>query len=172
MPTTRCTQLAATAALTTAALMGCSAPKGDHDARAWNNAARRDTNAWMIRTYQGQQVENAITRQHTIWSHHFVEGTTALTPRAQRDLGVLRDHYIRHGGGVLTVRQGEAGDELFASRLEKVTGWLADAGVPMDTVAIEHGLFTGDGKRSTRAATDYVKPSEDEPYSFHEKKSQ
>jgi hypothetical protein len=37
----------------------------------------------------------------------------------------------------------------------------------MDTVTVQHDLYTGDGKRSTRAAEDYVRPSSDEPYTFH-----
>tara|TARA_Y100001933_G_scaffold155329_1_gene153564 strand:- start:996 stop:1523 length:528 start_codon:yes stop_codon:yes gene_type:complete len=154
-------------ALAGLALVGCQSGRSDLSTIEWNDDARRDTNAWLINTYQGQQVENAITRQHTIWSHHFVQGTTALTPRAERDLGVLRDHYIKHGGGVLTVRQGEADDALFADRLRTVRGWLAQEGVPMASLDIQHDLYTGAGKRSTRAAEDYVRPSSDEPYDIH-----
>ena len=150
-----------------AVLIGCASEHQDLAGIEWNDQARRDTNAWMLRTYQGQQVENAVARQHTIWSHHFVQGTTSLTPRAERDLGILRDHYLRHDGGVLTVRQGEASDELFERRLEVLNTWLADEGVRMAGGVVEHDLYTGDGKRSTRAAQDYVRPSSDEPYSYH-----
>lgn len=85
-----------------------------------------------------------------------------------RDLGILRDHYLRHDGGVLTVRQGEASDELFEARLAVLESWLGDEGVQMASVTIEHDLYTGDGKRSTRAAGDYVRPSADNPYDFHQ----
>lgn len=134
----------------------------------WNNQARRDTNAWLVHTYNGEQVENAIKRQRTIWSHQFVEGTTSLTPRGERDLGILRDHYLEHDGGVLTLRQGEAEDELFTRRLQTVTDWLRSEGVNMAAVEVRHDLYRGSGGRSTRAAEDYVRPSSDEPYSFHE----
>ena len=151
-----------------ALLSGCAGKQGGLADVEWNDQARRDTNAWMIRTYQGQQVENAITRQHTIWAHHFVQGTTSLTPRAERDLGILRDHYLRHDGGVLTVRRGDASDELFEARLAVLDSWLSDEGVRMASVTVEHDLYTGDGKRSTRAAQDYVRPSSDEPYNYHQ----
>jgi hypothetical protein len=156
---------AATACLT---LAGCQSSQGDLASIEWNDQARRDTNAWLIRTYQGEQVENAVTRQHTIWSHHFIQGTTALTPRGERDLGILKDHYLQHQGGVLTVRQGEADDELVAARLETIHAWLTDAGVAMASVDVQHDLYTGAGKRSTRAAQDYVRPSSDQPYTFHQ----
>lgn len=149
-------------------LVGCQGAGGGNAAMEWDDDARRETNSWLLRTYQGQQVENAVTRQHTIWSHHFVQGTTSLTPRAERDLGILRDHYLKHGGGVLTVRQGEADDELYRARLAVLNSWLSDAGVPLATVAIHDDLYAGDGKRSTRAAQDYVRPSDDSPYGFHE----
>jgi hypothetical protein len=97
-----------------------------------------------------------------------VQGTTALTPRAQRDLGVLASHYIEHDGGVLTVRQGEADDGLFARRLAVINDWLTDAGVRMETVTVSHDLYTGDGKRSTLTAEDYVRPGDDSPYRFHD----
>ena len=153
--------------LASLAAVGCQSGSAQMDGMEWNDQARRDTNAWMVRTYQGQQVENAVTRQHTIWSHHFVQGTDSLTPRAERDLGILRDHYLRHDGGVLTVRQGEADDELFTERLTVIKDWLEDEGVRMAGVTVEHNLFTGEGKRSTRAAEDYVRPSSDQPFSFH-----
>ena len=162
---TRTTLVLAAAGL---ALAGCQNNKSDLANIEWNDQARRDTNAWLLRTYQGEQVENAVKRQHTIWSHHFVEGTTSLTPRAERDLSILRDHYIEHGGGVLTVRQGEADDDLFARRLDIVKGWLANEGVALAGLDIQHDLYTGAGKRSTRAAEDYVRPSSDMPYSFHQ----
>ena len=165
----RTTHLCAVLALVAlAAAGGCAKKHKGFAGIEWNDQTRRDTNAWMIRTYQGQQVENAVTRQHTIWSHHFVQGTTSLTPRALRDLGILRDHYLRHDGGVLTVRQGEASDELFKARLAVLESWLGDEGVQMAGVTIEHDLYTGDGKRSTRAAGDYVRPSADNPYDFHQ----
>lgn len=148
-------------------LTGCQQSGNSNADMSWNDNDRKDTNAWLIRTYNGQQVENAVTRQHTIWSHHFVEGTTALTPRGERDLGILRDHYTRHGGGILTVRQGEADDELYETRLAVLNSWLTSRGVGMDTVTVQHNLYTGDGKRSTRAAQDYVRPSADEPFTFH-----
>lgn len=155
------------AAMLAAMTTGCANQHHELSGVEWNDQARRDTNAWLLRTYQGQQIENAVTRQHTIWSHHFVQGTTSLTPRAERDLGILRDHYLRHDGGVLTVRRGEAGDELFEARLATLEDWLEGEGVRLASVTVEHDLYTGDGKRSTRAAQDYVRPSSEEPYDFH-----
>jgi len=148
-------------------ITGCQQSNKTTTMMDFDDGDRKDTNAWLIRTYQGQQVENAVARQHTIWSHHFIEGTTALTPRGERDLGILRDHYTRYGGGILTVRRGEADDELYESRLATLNDWLTDKGVPMETVDIQSDLYTGDGKRSTRAAQDYVRPSSDEPFAFH-----
>lgn len=148
-------------------LAGCQQTGSSTAHMDWDDDDRKDTNAWLVRTYNGQQVENAITRQHTIWSHHFIEGTTALTPRAVRDLGILRDHYTRHGGGVLTVRRGEADETLYERRVAVLNDWLTEAGVGMDTVDVQHDLYTGAGKRSTRAAQDYVRPSSEEPFSFH-----
>lgn len=148
-------------------ITGCQQSNKTTTMKDFDDGDRKDTNAWLIRTYQGQQVENAIARQHTIWSHHFVEGTTVLTPRGFRDLGILRAHYARYGGGILTVRQGEAGDELYEARLATLSDWLTEQGVPMATVDVQSDLYTGDGKRSTRAAEDYVRPSSDEPFAFH-----
>lgn len=47
----------------------------------------------MVTSLQDEAVENAIIRQHTIFSYHFVPGAPYLTELGERDLDVLAHHY-------------------------------------------------------------------------------
>jgi hypothetical protein len=137
----------------------------------WDNDARRDTNEWLNRTYFETQVSNAVIRQHTIYDHHFVEGAAVLTPRGERDLEVLARYYERHGGGRLFLPRGDAGDDLYAARLAAVRRGLEGHRVDLSMVSIENGLWSTDSTPAIRAGADFARPSDDKPYSFHDKES-
>lgn len=133
----------------------------------WDDQARGDTNAWLLRTYFDTQTKNAVARQQTLYGHHFVDHTDQLTPRGRRDLSILAEQYARNGGGVLSVHRGDASPDLYQRRVEYVRQRLAAAGADPSLVTIHDGIWTGEGTPSTRAGADYAAPSEDLPFSFH-----
>lgn len=146
-------------------LAGC---QSEHKQVAdWDNDARSDTNAWMLRTYFDTQTTNGIVRQHTLFPHHFVDGTSRLTERGERDLAVLAGHYAQYEGGVLVMPRGHVPAETYAMRLESVRVALARGGVEPALVTIDDGLWSGETTRSTRSGADFARPSDDNPFGFH-----
>jgi len=47
----------------------------------------------MVASLQEEAVENAIIRQHTLYSYHFVADAPYLTELGERDLDILANHY-------------------------------------------------------------------------------
>jgi hypothetical protein len=151
----------------TGMLAGCNSTKPQPIAE-WDDNARRDTNEWLMRTYFSTQVDNAVIRHRTIYEHHFVEGSAALTPRGDRDIAILARYYNRHDGGTLLLPRGDADDALYGRRLAVVESRLRSAGVDLSRVSIEDGLWAGQTAPSIRAGADYARPSSDTPFSFHD----
>ena len=148
-------------------LTGCQTPEPRE--ADWSNDDRAATNAWMLRTYFDDQVTNGIVTQHTIYPHHFIDGTAKLTERGRRDLSVLAGSYADNEGGVLVMPHGRIPDELYQRRIAAVRAALAEAGVEPSLVMIDDGVWDGDSVRSTRAAEDFTRPSDPDPYHFHTK---
>lgn len=149
-----------------AALAGCQSKPAQ--VAEWNDDTRGETNAWMLQTYFDQQIENGVVRQHTLWSHHFVDGTTTLNERGQRDLHILAQHYIRHDGGILNLPRNGTPREIYDRRLDVVRETLADAGVSVDSVVFDADSWTGQTQSSLRSGEDYVRPSDPNPFNFNE----
>jgi hypothetical protein len=137
----------------------------------WDNASRRDTNEWLLRTYFDTQTKNAIVRQHTLYDHHFVSGTADLNPRGERDLSIIAEHYARIGGGTLRMPRGDARGGLYERRLASVRAALSMEGLDPSAVEIVDEIWTADTQDSPRAGADYAEPSDEMPYSFHQEAS-
>ena len=106
----------------------------------------------LVNTLNNIQVENAIITQHTLYAYHFVTDGAALNDLGQRDLKVLARHYKEHPG-VLNVRQGETGAELYYARVAQVQTGLKEAGVDVGRMTISDGMPGGPGMRSETIVT-------------------
>lgn len=155
---------------TAGVLAGCQSPQ--QQAADWSNDDRAATNAWMMRTYFDDQITNGIVTQHTIYPHHFVDGTAKLTERGRRDVSVLAGYYAENEGGVLVMPHGRISQELYRKRIDAVRVALASGGVEPALVMIDDGVWDGDSVRSTRAGEDFSRPSDPDPYHFHTQNSQ
>ncbi len=155
---------------TAGVLAGCQTP--NQRAGEWTNDDRAATNAWLMRTYFDDQVTNGIVTQHTIYPHHFVDGTARLTERGRRDLAVLAGYYADNGGGMLVMPHGRVPHDLYEQRVAAVRVALASGGVEPSLVIIDGGVWNGDSIRSTRAGEDFSRPSDPDPYNFHSPNSQ
>ncbi len=151
-------------------LAGCQSPR--QQTGEWTNNDRAATNAWLMRTYFDDQVTNGIVTQHTIYPHHFVDGTAKLTERGRRDLAVLAGYFAENEGGVLIMPHGRTPQELYEQRVEAVRVALAGGGVEPSLVTIDDGVWDGETVRSTRAGEDFSRPSDPDPYNFHSSNSQ
>jgi hypothetical protein len=106
----------------------------------------------LVNTVNNLQIENALVTQHTLYPYHFVTDGAALNDLGQRDLAVLARHYKEHPG-VLNVRQGPAGAELYSQRVAQVQSRLKEAGVDVDQMTIFDGLPGGRGMPSEEIVT-------------------
>ncbi|USN98239.1 MAG: hypothetical protein H6810_08610 [Phycisphaeraceae bacterium] len=151
-------------------LAGCrSAPQ--EVSREWDDDARGDTNAWLMRTYFDTQTTNGITSQHTIYPHHFVDGTAELTVIGRRDIAALAEHYTRYGGGELVMPNGGVSTELYQARVDAVRDCLRSDGADPTLVAFSDGVWKGVTTASTRAGADFARPSSQDPYHFHDQEA-
>ena len=164
--TQRITTLIAACATAAITLIGCQSKPAQ--VAEWTDETRKETNSWMIRTYFDKQMENGIVRQHTLWSHHFIDGTHTLNERGQRDLHILAEHYIRHNGGMLNMPRNGTPREIYERRLDAVRESLASAGVSVDSVVFDADTWTGQTQSSIRSGADVIRPSDPKPFNFHE----
>jgi hypothetical protein len=164
------TRLALALLVAPALLTGCQSKPPQ--IAEWDDEARGETNAWMLRTYFDKQVENGVVRQHTLWSHHFVDGTASLNERGERDLHILAQHYIRHNGGILNLPRNGTPHDLYNRRTTAVRESLAEAGVNVAAVVLETDTWAGQTQSGIRAGSDFVRPSDPSPFTFHEGSSQ
>jgi len=155
-----------TAGLLAVPLVGCQSKQ--KEVAEWDDDARGSTNGWLLSSYYDTQIENGVVRQHTLWSHHFVDGTDVLNERGQRDLNILADHYRRYKGGVLNLPRNGTQRTLYERRTASVRETLASAGVDVGSVVFDTETWTGQTQPSIRAGADVVRPSDDKPYNFHE----
>lgn len=123
--------------------VGCSNPQP-----AYVGQDERPLNEAMIRSYKSSSVNQAIVRQQTLYSYHFVAGSADLSQVGTRDVEVLADHYRDHPG-TLNLRRGDANEDLYNRRIQTVTNALAAVGVYGSRVAISDGLPGGDGTDSS-----------------------
>jgi len=112
----------------------------------------------LVNTVNNLQVENAIITQHTLYPYHFATDGAGLNDLGQRDLMVLARHFKEHPG-VLNVRQGETGAELYSARVAQVQSRLKEAGVDTGRMTISDGMPGGPGMRSEAIVTTTPKTS-------------
>lgn len=106
-------------------------------------------NMWAAKEIHQAALHQAILAQSTLYPYHFVNGAAALNELGWRDLQVLAEHFVTHGGA-LSVRHGNASEELYAERVQAVQDALAAAGVAPDRVRLSDGPPGGDGATSER----------------------
>jgi hypothetical protein len=97
-------------------------------------------------------VRNAIVRQETLYPYHFVVGGAALNDLGRSDLGILATHY-KECPGRLSIRRGDATDELYEARVQEVLSVLGQRGVNMDRASIVDSPARGDGIATEKVLT-------------------
>ncbi|MEX0746057.1 MAG: hypothetical protein WD118_10695 [Phycisphaeraceae bacterium] len=137
--------LACNACLLLALGSGCQSSA--HETGGIHHTERSESNAWLVSSYQQQQMQAAVVRQRTIYPHHFHDRTAELNELGQRDLAILARHFDRWPGE-LNVRQSEADDPLYEARLVTVRQALEDEGVDLDAMTLADGEPGGDGVAS------------------------
>jgi len=116
------------------------------------NKAEKNLDTELVNTLNNIQVENAIITQHTLYPYHFVTDGAGLNDLGQRDFMVLAKHFKEHPG-VLNVRQGEAGTDLYSARVAQVQSRLKEAGVDISRMTISDGMPGGPGMLSETIVT-------------------
>ena len=99
-------------------------------------------NMWAGAAFRRASIEQAIVAQATLFPYHFEEGSPALNPLGERDLGVLGEH-LRQYPRPLRLRRGDSSQALYEARLATVHTALADLGVDTSLVEISDGLPGG-----------------------------
>jgi len=90
-------------------------------------------------------IRNAILEQHTIYPYHFETGTALLNSLGERDLAVLADSFRQAGRGEISLRRGDASDELYAARTDSIKTALTRLGLTADNVKIDDAAAGGEG---------------------------
>jgi hypothetical protein len=109
----------------------------------------QEANRWSVQWVQDEAAHNAVIRQHTVFPHHFVDGSPQLNSHGARDLAVLGRHLARYQGQV-NVRQGVADAALYGARVEAVRSALEQHGVAAATLPIGDAPPGGDGATADR----------------------
>lgn len=113
------------------------------------NAAMRLENTERIQAFSDDAATEAVLRQKAVFSHHFVPDTAQLNTLGEKELLILSNHYARYGGD-LSVRQGDATEELYELRIGTVRHFLSEHGAIIDNVEIIDSYPSGDGMASYR----------------------
>jgi hypothetical protein len=98
--------------------------------------ADRRSDLAAVDTTRDTGIRDAILAEHTIYPYHFEEGTALLNSLGERDLAVLADSFRQNNSGVISIRQGDASDELYAQRTQTIKTALTRLGVVADNVKI------------------------------------
>jgi len=106
-------------------------------------------NMWAANEIHQASLHQAILAQSTFYPYHFVNGAGVLNELGWRDLQVLAEHFVAHGGA-LSVRRGNASEELYNERLKSVQDALSAAGVEAGRVTISDSPPGGPGTTSER----------------------
>jgi hypothetical protein len=130
--------------LTLGILCGCEETMTDGESR--------NLDVELVKTINNIAVENAIITQHTLYPYHFVADGEQLNELGQRDFGVLAQHFKEHPG-VMNIRQGEAGAELYEARVAQVLSGLKQAGVETSRMSISDAMPGGSGMSSEQVIT-------------------
>lgn len=101
-------------------------------------------NLWVNEHIRQASLREAILTQSTLYPYHFVVGSDELNSLGWRDMEILAPHFVAHGG-TLSVRRGDASQELYAERLQRVETALAAAGVEAGRVRVTDSAPGGPG---------------------------
>lgn len=112
----------------------------------------KDLDVQLVNTINNVQVENAIIAQHTLYPYHFVADGEDLNDLGQRDFGVLAKHFKEHPG-ILNLRRGQAGADLYEARVAHVMSGLKKAGIETKRMSVADGMPGGPGMPSEQAVT-------------------
>ncbi|MAE68050.1 MAG: hypothetical protein CMJ18_27690 [Phycisphaeraceae bacterium] len=111
---------------------------------SYTDRDKSDANRWLVDSYFERQAEAGALREHTFYPHHFEEGSNAMNSLGRRRLSILAKHYHEHGGR-LNIHRGDAGEDLYAARVNRVVQELNQAGVDTHRVTIGDEASGGDG---------------------------
>jgi type IV pilus biogenesis protein CpaD/CtpE len=106
--------------------------------------ADRRSDLASVDTTRDTGIRDAILTEHTIYPYHFETGTALLNSLGERDLAVLADNYRQNGSGVISLRRGDASDELYAARTLAIKSALTHLGVTADNVKIDDAPASGE----------------------------
>ncbi len=132
---------AATGALFVA--MGCETPESN---LMIDGPEASSMNKWMVESYLRRQEENALTRQHTIYPYHFIEGSAQFNDLGHRDIAVLAGHIKKYPGMMINVRHRGQTGQLMEARVDAIKAAMTEAGLTVDLVS--DGTPGGEGMAS------------------------
>jgi hypothetical protein len=106
----------------------------------------------LVNTINNVGVENAIITQHTLYPYHFAADGEKLNDLGLSDFAVLAKHFTEHPG-ILNIRRGETGTELYEARVAYVMSKLKEAGVETNRMSVSDGMPGGAGMPAERVVT-------------------
>jgi hypothetical protein len=104
---------------------------------------------WATEQIRTASIDQAILRQRTVFSYHFHPGSGRLNELGRRDLAVLSRRYVLEAGE-LSVRRGDATEELHRARVEAVLSFLAELGIDPARASVIDAPPDGEGIASVR----------------------
>jgi len=106
-------------------------------------------NRRLVNSYNDAAIKNAIIVQKTLFPYCFEPDSSSLNQLGRHRLSVLAGHFKDRDGQV-NVRRGEAPEELYRARVERVKEDLAEAGVDLSRIKLRDALPGGPGMKSER----------------------
>jgi hypothetical protein len=126
-------------------LMGC-------EEEVKESKTTKNLDVELVNAINNVQVENAIITQHTLYPYHFVTDGEKLNDLGQKDFAVLAKHFTEHPG-ILNIRRGRTGTELYEARVAYVMSKLKEAGVETNRMSVSDGMPGGSGMPAERVVT-------------------
>jgi hypothetical protein len=148
--------------LASLAVAGCSADYGALDQQS-------EVDQRLVTWPCDAAIQSALVSQHTLFPYHFVDDSPLLNELGKKDLAVLATHFKEHSGQ-LSVRKGQASDQLYAARVGEVLKNLEEAEIHKDNVTIADELAGGEGLPSERVLRLMSKDDKDKQSGIYEVK--
>lgn len=136
--------------VTAGSLSGCSGSRGLADPPP-EIAERRAMNIFSIQAYYDQMIDDAVLREHTLYTYHFVPHRQELNELGRRNLRVLAEGVRDAEAASINVRRGEESQAVYDARLQAVSDALAQMDVAAERIELRDGFAGGDGVSSNRA---------------------
>lgn len=139
---------------------GCSGWPRRHDELAeLSPEQRRLANTMLANSFSDDSGKQGLILQHTMFPYHFVANTAQLNELGERDLQVLAGYYKEHPGQ-LSIRRGDASEELYARRVTAIVEFVHNEGLDRESIRINDALPGGDGMESERVLSILTKENE------------